>query len=403
MRTRNTLYFLLLILIIACDNNDPSPTVNAPATYSFQRGGQSTVFFTGQTTRIQMGEELNLALKDFSNSTEALMLEMYRNQTENGTDANPFNSVDLNAAEKSIKSKVAASNLLFSSNTAESAVLKADFESWITGQVAEIFPAKDQAASIGQAGQLADGTSTRYVNAKGLEYDQAVIKGLIGALMLDQTVNHYLSTTVLDGDANRSNNDEGTLVAGTNYTVMEHYWDEAYGYVFGNAVNVEDPMSELGASDSFLNKYLGRLEGDEDFAGAGQVVYDAFKLGRAAIVAGDYELRDAQARIIQKELSEMIGIRAVYYLQQAKAGLADQQFGTAFHDLSEGYGFIYSLRFTHNINAGDSYFTRAEVDGYLSDLYGSANGFWDLDAQTLDAISNSIADKFDFTLEEATN
>ena len=83
--------------------------------------------------------------------------------------------------------------------------------------------------------------------------------------------------------------------------------------------------------------------------------------------------------------------------------MENQQYGTAFHDLSEGFGFIYSLRFTHNPIAGDSFFSREEVDQMIDDLYGSTNGFWDVDATTLDAISASIAAKFDFTVAEAGN
>lgn len=396
-----SLIIFLAVIFTSCENNDELPNVNAPATYSFERGGQNSVAFSGQTTRIKMGEELNSALLGFDNTTEALLLEMFRNETAEGGDANPYTNAQLNDATKSIKSKIAASRDLFFTNNSESAEIKADFEFWISGQVNEIFPARNQVATAGVAGQLADGTSTRYVNAKGLEYNQAVIKSMIGALMLDQMINNYLSPAVLDEGTNREDNDQGTVVDGTSYTTMEHKWDEAYGYLFGNALNTEAPLGELGNSDSFLNKYLGRVEGDEDFAGIAQEVFDALKLGRAAIVAGEYEVRDQQADIIREKMSELIGIRAVYYLQQGKAALENEQFGTAFHDLSEGFGFIYSLRFTHNNDLGESYFSREEVDALIADLYGSTNGFWDLDPQTLEDMSNTIADKFEFTLEEA--
>ena len=91
----------------------------------------------------------------------------------------------------------------------------------------------------------------------------------------------------------------------------------------------------------------------------------------------------------------------MYYLQQGKNALADQAYGSAFHDLSEGFGFIYSLRFTR-MPAGDMpYFNKSEVDGFINSIYGSTNGFWDLDAATLDNLSNQIAARFDFTVEEA--
>jgi len=187
---------------------------------------------------------------------------------------------------------------------------------------------------------------------------------------------------------------------------MEHKWDEAYGYLFGNSANKTNPLPTIGDDDIFLNKYLGRVEGDDDFAGVAERVFNAFKLGRAAIVAGDYEVRDEQAQIIREEVSKLIGIRAVFYLQAGLQSI-DQEtpnFGTAFHDLSEGYGFIYSLQFTRIPGTDSPYFTKAEVDEFLNRLLGDGpNGLWDVTPATLDALSTEIAEAFDFTVEQAAN
>ncbi len=391
-----------VLSLSSCENNEETgPQVNVPRTYSFERGGKSTVTFTGQTTRIRMAEELIAAMKNFDNTTEQLLLDMYRNQSNSGGNVDPFSDNELNASSKTIKLKTAASRDLFFSNATESAEIKADFEDWMAGQINEIFPFENELAQVGAAGQLADGNTTRWVNGKGLEYDQAVGKSLIGALMLDQMLNNYLSTSVLDEGDNRLNNDNNITLENQAYTNMEHKWDEAYGYLFGNARNQTEPLLELGTSDSFLNKYLGRVEGDEDFTGIAEEVYNALKLGRAAIVEKEYEVRDAQAAIIRQKMSELIGIRAVYYLQQGKNAFLDNNYGTAFHDFSECFGFIYSLRFTRNPNTGNAYFSKTEIDGFLNDLYGSTNGFWDLNEQTLDSISESIAAKFDFTVDQA--
>lgn len=403
---KNTLKFLMImslaVFFVSCDkDDDTAPQIQVPATYDFQRAGATTVDFNGQTTRIEMAEELIRELINFSASKTNLQ-EMYANQTASGGDANPFTSMDLNASTKSIRSKVAASVDFFSSNTVDAAAIKTDFETWINAQVDEVFPNQMTLASAGTAGQIADGTSTRYVNSKGLEYNQAVNKGLIGALMLDQTLNNYLGIAVLDAADNVNQNDAGTLASGKNYTTMEHKWDEAYGYVYGTATDKANPNPTIGADDSFLNKYIGRVEGDMDFAGIAADIWDAFKMGRAAIVAGDYTVRDQQANIIKEKLSEVIGIRAVYYLQQGKNGITNMNMGTAFHDLSEGFGFIYSLQFTRQPNTNNPYFTKAEVDGFIADLMGDgANGLWDVTPATLDAISTAIAAKFNFTVEQA--
>ncbi len=399
---------LLLILgLVSCEDGssseEPQNQVEAPATYTFERNGESSVSYSGQSTRLAMGAELNAALLDFSKTTPEL-LEMYANQDAAGNNVDPFSDPALNASDKSLRSKTAASYDYFNLNATESAQFKALIENWIEYQVDSIFPFANQAAAAGVAGQIADGSSARYVDAKGLEFNQAVGKTLIGALSLDQMLNNYLSPAVLDEGSNRSDNNERILAESKNYTIMEHKWDEAYGYLFGGAADGAMPLASLGSDDDFLNKYLGRLESDPDFEGVAARVFNAFKLGRAAIVAQDYELRDAQAAIIKEELSELIGIRAVYYLQSAKKAFADGNTGSAFHDLSEAYGFIYSLRFTNNSASGAPYFSSSEVQSFIDDLMGDGpNGFWDLQAQTLDRMSVDIAARFRFEIAEVIN
>lgn len=387
------------MIISSCDDDDQGPMIEEPETYAFTRDGASTVSFSGQTTRIQMGEELISAMSDFSVSAEHLQ-DMFANP--DGVD--PFANADLNASTKSIRSKTAASADYFSANTTDAAAIKADFDTWIEAQVTEVFPNENTLASAGVAGQIEDGSSTRYVNAQGLEYNQMVGKGLIGALMTDQALNNYLSPAVLDAGTNMDENDNGTVVEGKDYTNMEHKWDEAYGYLYGTAANPADPNATIGDDDSFLNKYIGRVENDPDFMGIAEDIYDALKLGRAAIVAGEYKVRDEQAAIVQEKVSTVIGVRAVYYLQQAKNGLETSpvNMGGVFHDLSEAYGFIYSLQFTRKPNTDSPYFTKAQVDGFISTLLSDGpNGLWDVTPATLQTLSDQIAAPFDFTVDQA--
>ncbi|MEJ1223472.1 DUF4856 domain-containing protein [Sediminicola sp. 1XM1-17] len=397
------LSFAVLGLLGACSTDDTDiieegSKINNPTTYSFERNGENSVDFNGQSTRLKMGGELEKGLKN-TGQTATGLLNMFAH--EEGQ--NNFSSPSLNASNKNLRSKTAASFDYFSVNATDQSLIRLDFENWIENQVNEVFPNWNTPASAGVAGQIADGSATRYVNALGLEYDQMVVKGLIGALVVDQTLNNYLSPGVLDEGSNRANNDMGIVEEGKSYTSMEHKWDEAYGYVFGLNADPANPNIDLGA-DSFLNKYIGRVEGDNDFAGIADDIFQAFKLGRAAIVANNYEVRDAQADIIKTKISEIIGIRAVYYLQQAKPSLTQEvpAYGTAFHDLSEAYGFIYSLQFTRKPNSNAPYFSKAEVDAFLSDLMDDGpNGLWDVQISTLDEISVAIAGQFEFTLEQA--
>ncbi|WP_299899894.1 DUF4856 domain-containing protein [uncultured Aquimarina sp.] len=391
------------VFLVSCssdDDNTPVVQVEAPATYVFERDGQSTVSFSGQTTRIAMAEAIIGQFKN-TTTTEAIVDAMFDHQ-ENADD---FEDVALNASDKSVRNKTAASRDYFSSNATDAAEIKADFDAWIKGQIDEVFPNWAVTATAGNAGVLqeAGGGSERYVNAKGLEYDQAFTKSLIGALMTDQALNNYLGTAVLDEADNIANNDNGVVADGQVYTTMEHKWDEAYGYLYGASADPANPNPTIGDADSFLNKYIGRVEGDPDFAGIAAEIYDALKLGRAAIVAKNYTVRDAQAAIVKEKVSEIIGIRAVYYLQQGKNGLeaGTVDYASVFHDLSEGFGFIYSLQFTQNPATNQPYFSKTEVEVLLNQLMGATNGLWDVTPTTLDALSDTIAAKFSFTVAQA--
>ena len=62
--------------------------------------------------------------------------------------------------------------------------------------------------------------------------------------------------------------------------------------------------------------------------------------------------------------------------------------------------FIYSLQFTRKPNTDEAYFTKAEVDAYIAQLM-TGNGFWDVTSTMLDDMSDDIAGRFNFTVEEA--
>lgn len=384
----------------SCSTDGGSETiekqVEIPATYNFTRNSNSTVSFDGQTTRLQMSKEIISAFNDFDNTTLASLSNMFSNSNE------PFSDPVLNSSDKSVKSKVAASQDYFETNSVESNEIRNDFEAFINNQVNVVFPNENEVAAPGVAGQILDGSSIRYVNPKGLELNQAFAKGLIGALLVDQMLNNYLSTAVLDEGDNAAKNNAGTVEEGKNYTTMEHKWDEAYGYLYGDpSIPAENPNSVLTSSeDKFLFNYLGRVDGDSDFAGIADEVFDAFKTGRAAIVAGNYDLRDEQIEIIKENISKVLAVRTIYYLQKGKAALENEEFGNAFHQLSEGFGFLYSLRFTHDPLTEQPYLSPEELNTFKDQLL-EGNGFWDVTPATLDNISEKVATAFGITVGAA--
>ncbi len=398
-----------LVLFIACTGCEdtavaPPTTLEVPTTYSFSRDGRSSVNFSGQTLRIGMAEELIAALTNPSST--ALQLEnMFRNAGPDGEAVAPFTDPALNGTDKSLRSKVAASADLFGANATGAGAVRADFDGWIEAQVSMVFPRWMEVAAPGQAGQIAAGTRTYYVDPRGLELNQVVAKAMIGALMLDQSVNNYLSPTLLDAGRNREDNDAGTVVPGTNFTAMEHYWDEAYGYLAGLSADPAAPLVTLGSTDQFLNEYLERVAADPDFAGIADDVFQAYLRGRAAIVAGQYDVRDQQAARLQRGLSLVMAIRAVYYLDRGAASLENEPAReAAFHGLSEGYGFVYALQFTRDPATGSPYFSRSESQALLEQITGSDKlGFWTVEPDALRDAAAEVARRFDFSYVNATN
>ncbi len=401
------------VILASCSSGDDDVTpeisngiesveFDVPLNYSFvNEEGVSTVSFSGQTTRLNQGAEIlkDLGLNNLT-ITEAEIDEKY-------TDGTGFSNEELNNGKK-LRNKTAASDDYFLTNTVEAEGIRATFDGYIADQVTLFLDSKYTStddipvASAGVAGVLGN----RYVNENGLELDQAFNKGLIGALTLDQVINNYIGR-VNNPDVVANHDADVLAKDGTeNYTDMQHFWDEAYGYVYGAGTELEDPNSVHleNVVDKFLYKYIQRVNGDTDFDTYADQIFDAFKTGRAAIDAKAYDALDEQVVVLRKLLSEVVAIRAVYYLKQGQEkalDLAKVDDGSVFHDWSEGYGFIYSLRFTQNEN-GAPYFSKEEVDGFIETL-DSGNGFWDLidDPETVNTMAENIAAKFDFTVAQA--
>ena len=348
-------------------NDDPLP----PSEYEFTRSGVSTVFYTGQTARLKMAGEIHSAFSDTSKS-EADILAMFN-------DGTGFSDASLNSSGKNIGGKTASSSYA-------SASVKPQIQAFITRVVNDVFPYYNDDAEAGKAGKYTDpGGRTVHIDAKGFEMNQIFTKSLMGALVTDQIINAYLWRGKLDSGTNIANNDnlvfEYTSPSGASVTKMEHYWDEGFGYLYGE----DSQYSQDLGNGVLISKYGGK----GDVPGLEKELYDAFKLGRAAIVAGDYDLRDKQAKIIKIAISKIIGYRAAYYLRSGGSKIDSGKWADALHALSEGYGFVLSLQFTMK-DDGNPYFTNAEVNDMLSDLEKD-NGFWSRTSAEL----NTMADKID--------
>ena len=316
-----------------------------------------------------MAGELYSGMKS-SSSTKAGLNNMFNNGTG-------FSDATLDASGKKVGNKTFASSVA-------SATVKPMFDAMITDFADNVIPNWSTTAADGTAGKMTDSKRTVYINAKGHELTQLFTKGLIGGMTMDQIVNGYLSAAKLDTGTNRADNDAGTLVSGKDYTQMEHYWDEGFGYLYGEEADVENPTLGNGV---LLSKYAGKVDGSNS-PGIGKIIYDAFKMGRAAIVAKNYAVRDAQAKIIQMHISKIIGYKAHDYLNDYVTKAAAGTPADAIHALSEGYGFIMSLQVT-NDGTGKPYFTNAEVNTMLAKI----ENFWTVSSADCTAMANDIKAK----------
>ena len=354
-----------------------------PEHYAFTRDGLSTVSFSGQTARLYMADELYAALNadtflDGTPITYDRLDEMFNN----GTGFTDANDLGLNESGKKIGNKTAASV------ANGSAAVKGLFDIWLADYANTVIPNFNSDATEGAAGLLTDAVRSIHVNAKGFEIDQIFIKGLIGALALDQIVNNYITPAQLDAGERTENNDNGMLSDGKNYTEMEHKWDEGFGYLYGQEADITKAAIPEG-NGNLLNKYFKKVD-DSDDPGIAQTVYDAFVMGRAAIVAKNYTVRDQQATIIKVKLSKIIGYKAAYYLNTYVSAMQSGNTADAFHALSEAYGFILSLQFTNN-GADSPYFSKTEVDKMLENL----TNFWVVDTNTCQAMAEEIENRFE--------
>jgi len=358
------------MLVMPGDPGDPywnAGCIPVPSTYTFDRMGQSSVSFSGQTARLQMAIELYSA---FSTGSEAELLAMYN-------DGVGFSDPSLDASGKKLGNKTAAYHY--------SSLVKPMFDAMLSKQANVVMPAVNAGtiAAPGVAGEYtgAGGRSVK-VDEKGFELNQTFIKGLIGALCVDQIVNGYLSPSKL----NPANNDPSGLGAGE-YTTMEHYWDEGFGYLYGLEADITAPTFS-GNGSVLLNKYAGKVNtsGDVDM----NAVYNALIAGRTAIVNMDYTERDAQGLVARELISKILGVKASDYLRggAAELGNTNPDMAEVIHDLSEGYGFILSLQFA--LGADGQYLVpKADVDAMLANLE-AGNGLWDIDAATLITMADQI-------------
>ncbi|MEN7550634.1 DUF4856 domain-containing protein [Rapidithrix thailandica] len=350
-----------LVVLTGCKDSDPEPEkqLEVPTSYVFNREGTTTVSYTGQIDRLDMLTELKAYINKGDKGEvvqEQTLLDMFANEN------NPFSTEELNSSTKQIKNKVSGADL--DENY---------FENLFKG-AAEASAAGKEAAE-GVAGLIERATPGKniLVDANGHEYTQFVEKGLMGSLIFHQIFNTYLTDDRTGDDV-----ENVTLVEDKNYTLMEHHWDEAFGY-FG--VPVDFPTTTTGR---FWGKYCNEMDAA---IGSNKALMDAFLTGRAAIVANDFDVKNVQKLEIYKNLELVAAATAIHYLNETKSAINAGEQGEAFHTLSEGFMFIRALKYSPKKRISIE-----TVNAILNEKIGV--NFWQVTPAKLDAAKVALVEVF---------
>lgn len=353
-------------------------TANTPYDSLFIDGdGVKTVDLTEGNNRLKMFQDL-LAYSGTSNSgTTKLDSNVLRDRFRGSS----FSNSSLNGLGIQLRNVTGLS----STNPEK---VRRTIEGFFAGlDVASIAIA--DTAKEGKAGKVftkpntAGNVSKYLLDANGLELNQLIQKGLMGAYQYDYIANVLMSDAKLGADNHH-------LVPGKKYTELEHNWDEAFANFTLNKVYAKGATIKTITGESYLARYAWEYGDKSDTTNADfKKLHLAFLKGRAAIVNNNLTEVKAQALFIKTVLEKVIARAGFNYISKWKASRTSDP-NAGFHQLAEGLGFVYSLRFCTVHGANDAF-----ADDLLNKLvYGNTNGVWTLNTENADYAINAIKAKF---------
>lgn len=368
---------VLILSTISCSDDEDcctGPVLEVPSTYVFERDGQSTVSFSGQTDRLNMLSEIKSEVQNGDNGeavSEQVLLNMFANVND------PFADSDLNASSKQLESKTFIADV--------------DFYKQLFSEVGTISASVSETqvtAEAGVSGLIQRGTSGNFilVNEKGHEFTQFIEKGLIGSVFYNQIYNVYLS-----GERTGDDVENVALVEGENYTDLEHHWDEAFGYW---GVPVDFPSELSDADNRFWANYS---YGREALLGTATALKNAYLTGRTAIVNNDFSTKNEQRAVLFAQHELVAAATAIHYINDTVEDLNSGDQGNALHHLSEAYMFVRALKLSPNKLISDN-----EISEILDQNFGTEGDFWTITIEGLNSAKALLASTYP-TLESVAD
>lgn len=331
-----------LFSLASCVKDSDGPSTKPytiPDTYTF-----SDVNFEDATARVKMLDNINKYLSTAQANMDKVVLDQAKLDNMWVNSGNAFDTTWLNSTGISL-----------AEITSDATVYKGFIDALAALSAQDLTPAAD-----GTEGYVVRNAGKILVNANGLEYVQAVQKGTMGAALFKEGIKLLDEVTAADNN---------TVVPGEG-TAMAHKFDLAFGY-FSLPVNY-DTTAQFATDNRpkllFWGNYI-RERGT--YINAGDVIWKAFRTGRAAIEAKDIVVTNQQIQIIKEYWEKVAAAAAWAYITipQSQAGnLASQ-----LHALSEGFGFLASLKY----RPSTSPLTAAQYDQIVAVL-GSSSNLYDL-------------------------
>ncbi|RYZ98711.1 MAG: DUF4856 domain-containing protein [Sphingobacteriaceae bacterium] len=290
---------LAAVLLITSCKKDKKETVapyTVPTTYNF-----ADADYTTSTQRVKMALELNSYL---GKATTEIITSEKANDYFNNTNS-PFTDVTLNTSGINLAERT------------------------VDGDIFKDYFVQRAANSLNFATPAVQGTAgfygNRLVSGTGLEYNQAVAKGMMGALFFKEA-NRLLTNLSSDN------------------ATLKKQWDEAFGYL---SVPIDYDTAKVYVNTDPLRPLLwgGYLAERGKSIKAGGVIFNAFLKGRAAIGAKDYAVVKEQAAIIIDKWEQLVAAAALAYTTIPTQSVNVGNKATQFHALSEGYGFVSSFQY----------------------------------------------------------